>query len=130
MVGHVKQWTLCLALAGLSPWSWALGPTAPFVAPTPGQFGALGQSLGSAASAAPATQGLSGVRLGRRSGAVIDGQWVRKGHSIRGARLVDVQRTRVTLLHPDGRKEVIEMYPSSGGQAAAKASAPTEAIKP
>jgi hypothetical protein len=43
---------------------------------------------------------------------------------------VQVQRTRVVLKHPDGRKEVIEMYPPVGGQAVAAAPASTEALKP
>jgi hypothetical protein len=83
-----------------------------------------------AGGAVAAAQGLTGVRVGRHAGAVIDGQWVRKGRTARGARLVQVQRTRVVLKHPDGRKEVIEMYPPVGGQAVAAAPVSTEALKP
>lgn len=135
MVGHVMRFMVgvlgACALGSALP-VWALGPTAPFVAPDAAQAAAqLGQGEASGqGGAAPAGQGLTGVRLGRHAGAVIDGQWVRKGRTARGARLVQVQRTRVVLKHPDGRKEVIEMYPPVGGQAVAAAPASTEALKP
>lgn len=136
MAGHVKRG------AALVLWTWgmfcnpvwAMGPNDPFVAPRVDQARAqLGQ--GGAPGAAmegdtPVAMGLSGVRLGRQAGAVIDGQWVRKGQTVRGARLVQIQRTRVTLQHPDGHQEIIEMFPPVGGQAGAVAAASTEAAKP
>lgn len=136
MAGHVTRGSTLVLLA----WSlfcmpsWAMGPGDPFVAPRVeqariqlGQGGLPGvASDGDAAEAV----GLSGVRLGRQAGAVIDGQWVRKGQTVRGARLVQVQRTRVTLKHPDGHLEIIEMFPPAGGQAGAMAAASTEAAKP
>ncbi|HET8869215.1 MAG TPA: hypothetical protein VFM48_02105 [Aquabacterium sp.] len=130
MARDVKNLITAVMLACCSSLGWALGPAEPFVAPTFGQAEASGQQSGAVADDNGVVSGLSGVRLGRQAGAVIDGQWVRKGRMVRGARLIDVQRTRVTLLHPDGRKEVIQMYPPVGGQAAAKASASTEASKP
>lgn len=135
MVGHVMRFMLRVLGAcalGLALPSWALGPMAPFVAPDAAHAAAQlehGAAQG-AGGAVAAAQGLTGVRVGRHAGAVIDGQWVRKGRTARGARLVQVQRTRVVLKHPDGRKEVIEMYPPVGGQAVAAAPASTEALKP
>lgn len=136
MVGHVMQhpmrtllqvWSV-LALLGHSA-GWAMGPAAPFVEPGVDQASAQLDVAVGADTVAPSV-GLSGVRLGRQAGAVIDGQWVRKGRTVRGARLVEVQRTRVTLQHPDGHQEIIEMYPPAGGVAGVKAAASTEAIKP
>ncbi len=128
----------CVAAAVLStvllsagPSSWAAGPAAPFVAPmlTP-SADADGVQAGAGENGLNNPSGLSGVRLGRQVGAVIDGQWVRKGGQVRGARLVGVQRARVVLKHPDGHQEIIEMYPPQGVQAGASAPASTEAVKP
>lgn len=142
MAGHVKHgvmsalcvWGL-LSCASSCTSVWAMGPMAPFVAPRVDQANAqLGQGGAPAAEGAdgavPAASGLTGVRLGRQAGAVIDGQWVRKGRTVRGARLIQIQRTRVTLQHPDGHQEIIEMFPPVGGQAGAVAAASTEAAKP
>lgn len=137
MAGHVKQVVMTvlgtMCLAGCAS-VWAMGPSEPFLAPRADQAGASQgpeDLVGSAVDgAAPVAKGLSGVRLGRHAGAVIDGLWIRKGREIRGAKLVQIQRTRVTLLHPDGHKEIIEMYPPMGGQAGAVAAASTEAAKP
>ncbi|MGE5452277.1 MAG: hypothetical protein ACM3VZ_10615 [Acidobacteriota bacterium] len=135
MAGHVKHAVMWALWAG-STWSLpvcAMGPSEPFVAPAVQQARTqLGQGTPGVAAPGDAlvVTGLSGVRLGRQAGAVIDGQWVRKGHMVRGARLVQIQRTRVTLQHPDGHQEIIEMYPPVGGQAGAVAAASTEAAKP
>lgn len=133
MAGHVKCCVIGLAtmwVASLSP-VWAMGPNDPFVAPRIEQTSGLaGEAAASADGDAAAATGLSGVRLGRHAGAVIDGQWVRKGQAVRGARLVQIQRTRVTLKHPDGHEEIIDMFPPAGGKAGAAAAASTEAVKP
>lgn len=136
MAGHVKRsaiGVMCM-WAGLFSSVWAMGPNDPFVAPridqAHAQLGQGGVPSAAAEGDAPAAAGLSGVRLGRHAGAVIDGQWVRKGQAVRGARLVQIQRTRVTLQHPDGHQEIIEMFPPVGGQAGAVAAASTEAAKP
>lgn len=131
MVGHVMRFMLKAigALAFCVP-AWALGPMAPFDAPRADQAGSFEAGGGAGFDAAMPTQGLTGVRLGRYAGAVIDGQWVRKGRTVRGARLVQVQRTRVVLKHPDGHTEIIEMYPPLGGQVGTAVPASTEAIKP
>ncbi|MDE2593091.1 MAG: hypothetical protein KGL57_02540 [Burkholderiales bacterium] len=136
MAGHVKHAAvaaLCLSSL-MGAVAWAMGPSDPFVAPrVDGVLTPAGQAsvaAGAETGDAPAAAGLSGVRLGRYAGAVIDGQWIRKGHTVRGARLVQIQRTRVTLQHPDGHQEIIEMFPPAGGQAGAVAAASTEAVKP
>lgn len=131
MAGHVTlrlyKWgfSLCLWSAATA---WAMGPGAPFVPPVAAQ--AQAQGMEQEAGGAPAGTGLSGVRLGRHAGAVIDGQWVRRGQTVRGAKLVSIQRTQVSLRHPDGHTEMIEMYPPAGGTAGAASSATTEAAKP
>ena len=136
MAGHVKHGAaLILGVWGLFCYPvWAMGPNDPFVAPradqTRTQLGQGGSPGATAEGDAPVAMGLTGVRLGRQAGAVIDGQWVRKGQTVRGARLVQIQRTRVTLQHPDGHPEIIEMFPPVGGQAGAVAAASTEAAKP
>lgn len=135
MVGHVMRFIvrgLSVLALNLAPPVWALGPSEPFVAPNADQAAAQllgGDGLAQGGGVAT-VQGLSGVRLGRYAGAVIDGQWVRKGRVVRGARLVQVQRTRVVLKHQDGHTEIIEMYPPVGGQAVAAVPASTEALKP
>ena len=129
MAGHVNR-TLVLCL---SAWccmvlpAHAMGPSAPFVPPVAAQVAGGDVAVG-AAETKP--NGLTGVRLGKYAGAVIDGQWIRKGQAIRGARLVAIQRTKVTLRHPDGHQETIEMYPPLGGTADASATATTEAARP
>jgi hypothetical protein len=131
MVGHVMRFMLkAVWAATFCVPAWALGPMAPFVAPQADQAGAFDPAAGAGLDAQTPTQGLSGVRLGRYAGAVVDGQWIRKGRTVRGARLVQVQRTRVVLKHPDGHTEIIEMYPPLGGQAGTAVPATTEAIKP
>lgn len=122
---------VCFVMLGTVCTAWAAGPAAPFVPPVldPSSL-SVGADGASAAGNGAAASGLTGVRLGRQGGAVIDGQWVRLGAQVRGARLVSVQRSKVVLKHPDGHKEIIEMYPPQGGQAGASAPASTEAVKP
>lgn len=88
----------------------ALGPSAPFVAPGASDVAHWG---GAAAVDDASGQGLSAVRLGPKSGAVIDGRWVDQGGQVRGARLEQVRLDEAVLRYPDGHSEIIKMYPSS-----------------
>ncbi len=90
--------------------AFAMGSNAPFTPPRPASASA------SAASDAPETaavSGLSGVRLGQHSAALIDGQWVAHGGTVRSARLVALQADAATLRHADGRLERLLMNPTA-----------------
>ena len=132
MAVHVNtrfiQVVLCWALSALWMTSHALGPQAPFVPPVAGQVSV--DSAGALPSQAGPEVGLSGVRVGRHAGAIIDGKWVRKGKAVRGARLSSVSRSQVVLKHPDGRQEVLSLYSPSGQTTVAQAAATTQAVKP
>ncbi len=112
---------LCAGLAGALP-AWALGAGEPFVPPRRPAVAAAAPapsapSAASAASAAReavlqadpgdavATGGFSGVRLGQRPQALIDGQWVVIGQAVRGAQLSAVQADHALLRWADGRTE-------------------------
>ena len=132
MAVHVNaRFIQCLMCSGLSA-MWmtchAIGPQAPFVAPV------VGETSVDTATPVPtqdgAEVGLSGVRVGRYPGAIIDGKWVRKGKAVRGARLSSVSRSQVVLKHPDGRQEVLSLYSPSGPTTVAQAAASTQAVKP
>lgn len=132
MAIHVKTRVIHMMLGAL--WSsgaalcHAIGPQAPFVPPVAGEVSA------DAAGALPTQEGpevgLSGVRVGRHAGAIIDGQWVRKGKTVRGARLSAIGRSQVVLKHPDGRQEVLSLYAPSGPTTVAQGAASTQAVKP
>lgn len=107
---------LCVGLAGALP-AWALGVGEPFVPPRRYATAAAAPAA-SAASAAReavlqtelgdavvATGGFSGVRLGQRPQALIDGQWVAVGQAVRGAQLLAVQADHALLRWADGRTE-------------------------
>lgn len=99
----------------------AMGPLAPFAAPSSGIDEQAQQGAGLVN-----VQGLSGVRLGRQPGAVIDGIWVPKGQTVRGAKLETILRSRVILRHPDGHTEALDLFPPTGA-GAASTPAPTTA---
>ncbi len=118
---------LLIACWAATPGAWALGPTAPFV--PPGKEAAGGPALG-VESGNHASSGLSGVRLGRLAGALIDGGWVAQGGQVRGARLESVRRDRVVLRHADGSTETLSLYsatavPAASAATPGAASAPT-----
>lgn len=115
---------ICAAqLVGGLPVAHAMGPQAPFAAPD-----SAAPEQGTPDGGAVNVQGLAGVRLGRQAGAVIDGTWVPKGRTVRGATLETVTRNRVTLRYPDGHTESLDLFPpTSAGAGAASASRPHEA---
>lgn len=117
-----------LVVAAWQP-ALAMGPSAPFIAPQVGQeVDPLQLSAGGADGLLE--KGLSGVRTGRYAGAVIDGHWVRKGKTARGARLIKIERNRVTLKHPDGKLETLDLYLNVAGTADATLAASSKAVKP
>jgi len=93
--------------------AFALGPKDPFA--PPGRT-----SVASAAQVHVAVQGagLSGVRLGKTPAALIDGEWITLGDSVRGARLTAVRLHEVVLQNADGRIERIAMFPEPASPAA------------
>ena len=94
----------------------AMGSAAPF---TPPRAAAASASAASAFNAADdsadvaSANGLSGVRVGPRAAALIDGQWVAVGDTARGARLLSVQADAATLRHADGRVERLLLNPAA-----------------
>lgn len=97
-------------LALLPAWAAAVGPLDPFTPPSP--------ALASAGVAAAPTSGLSGVRLGHRPAALIDGEWFSPGQTVRGARLTSVRPDGALLRFADGRTEHVAMFPVSPAPAA------------
>ncbi len=106
---------IALALLAAAP-ARSMGPSAPFAAPNSG----LPEQAAADAGIAN-VQGLAGVRLGRQAGAVIDGVWVAKGATVRGAKLETVTRSRVVLRYPDGHTESLDMFPLPGASTGAGA---------
>jgi|CXWL01.1.fsa_nt_gi hypothetical protein len=95
--------------------AFALGPNAPFEPPRAASASALAAAVGShPLPGNAATDGLTGVRLsGAAAAALIDGRWWPVGSTLRGARLVDVQRHQVLLRHADGRVEPLALHPAA-----------------
>jgi len=93
--------------------AFALGPKDPFTPPAR-------TSAASATQVGVAVQrtGLSGVRLGKTPAALIDGEWITLGDTVRGARLAAVRLHEVVLQHADGRIERIAMFPEPASPAA------------
>ena len=118
---------LTLLAHALQTGAWAMGAGAPFLPPTaraaaadPMPTVAPGGSSGLASDTTSSTanetaqsgsSGLKGIQIGARALALIDGQWVVPGATVRGARLLAVYATAAQLRHPDGRLELIALTP-------------------
>ncbi len=114
--------TVLMTMTGWPLQAAALGSRAPF---TPPQAMALAapQATASGAAAGPLSAGagasaetapgLTGLRHGRHSQALIDGQWLRTGERARGALVLAIDTFRVVLSHPDGRREVLSLLPAA-----------------
>lgn len=114
-----------MATACAASTAWGLGPSAPFVPPGREAVADFAQGLPTAAGEG---HGLTGVRLGRHAGALVDGAWIAQGQPVRGARLEAVHRDHVVLRHADGRAETLDLYPAAAATAASSAaSAPPAA---
>jgi hypothetical protein len=112
---------LLLAAAGAA----AMGSADPFTPPPssrtarpagavslPGaQPPAQGPGTASPAGTAASTPALAGLRLGRHGAALIDGNWVPLGGSVRGARLVALTPLGASLQHDDGHREFMPLNP-------------------
>ena len=94
---------LVLALAAAP--SLALGPTAPFTPPA--RTAATGDATPSADAPVADTGGLTGLRLRNHPMALIDGQWLRIGDTVRGARISAIRADGAWLRHADGRNELL-----------------------
>ncbi|MDE2401081.1 MAG: hypothetical protein KGL90_05410 [Burkholderiales bacterium] len=103
---HLLGW----ALLGAAPAALALGPSAPFVPPTPPTASASDPALATVET--PSSTGLAGLKLGRQPQALIDGLWVAQGATVRdGSVLTAIKRRAVQLRHPDGTIETLELSP-------------------
>lgn len=110
----MAEFVMCSWAMLASAAACAMGPSAPFAAPSSGLPEQAGLDAGIAN-----VQGLAGVRLGRQAGAVIDGVWVQKGQTVRGAVLETISRSRVVLRYPDGHTESLDMFPLPGASTGA-----------
>jgi hypothetical protein len=124
-LGRVALLALCAPLLAASSAALAMGAAAPFAAPprvaVPAAAAAsaaadpLAPAVANAASAANAANaigaGLSGIHLGTRPRALIDGDWVALGETVRGARLHALRADEAQLRHPDGRLEHLRFTP-------------------
>ncbi len=98
---HHAACLLCLLGLGWLSSANALGPAQPFAPPAK-----LSANDGAAALAL-ATNGLTGLRLGSRPAALINGEWLHIGQTTRGAKLISITQQQAQLLHPDGRSETL-----------------------
>jgi hypothetical protein len=87
----------------------ALGPAQPFTPPAPTSR-AADPVVAAAAQAAPGS-GLAGVRLGSSPRALIDGEWVALGATVREGRLVAVHPHEVVVRLANGRTERLALFP-------------------
>jgi hypothetical protein len=92
-----------LASATVQP-ALALGPADPFRPPGPSLAVAL-QDKTQVANGA-----LAGVRLGTKPAALVDGEWIALGQTVRGMRLLSVRMHDITLQHADGRIERLALF--------------------
>ena len=102
----------------------AMGAAAPFTPPprvaaptaaaasAPASAATLDPTTPALVNSAVATEsGLSGMHLGSPPRALIDGEWVAVGDTVRGARLQALHADEAQLRHPDGRLERLRMAP-------------------
>lgn len=98
---RLGAWVCAMAPVVLPLPATALGPAQPFAAPA-AQRGAAAPGDDPTGRT---TARLSGLRGGAAPAALIDGQWITLGASVRQARLHDIQPPYAVLRHPDGRLE-------------------------
>jgi hypothetical protein len=110
MARAVTRVLAMLAAALLPQWSAAMGPSDPFTPPSRAVPATDASAMPEAAAAA--ANGLAGVRLGSAPAALIDGEWIVPGQTVRGARLAAIRIDGALLRHPDGRTERLALFPS------------------
>lgn len=121
-LGLVALLALCAPLLATSSAALAMGAAAPFAPPprvavpaaaaAPAAADPSAPAVANAANAANAIgAGLSGIHLGTRPRALIDGDWVALGETVRGARVHALRADEAQLRHPDGRIEHLRFTP-------------------
>lgn len=118
-LGRVALLALCAPLLATSSAALAMGAAAPFAPPPRVAVPAAAAAPAAADPSAPAVAnaanaigaGLSGIHLGTRPRALIDGDWVALGETVRGARLHALRADEAQLRHPDGRIEHLRFTP-------------------
>jgi hypothetical protein len=117
----LRTWCAAAGLATAGSAS-ALGPAAPFTPPAPAA--AAASAAGADAAAAVSTDAIAGLRLGPAPQALIDGQWLRLGDRVRGARLVAIDARGARIEYPDGRRQALPLSPAAQWTLPAPAPAP------
>lgn len=118
-LGLVALLALCAPLLATSSAALAMGAAAPFAPPPRVAVPAAAAAPAAADPSAPAVAnaanaigaGLSGIHLGTRPRALIDGDWVALGETVRGARVHALRADEAQLRHPDGRIEHLRFTP-------------------
>ncbi len=118
-LGRVALLALCAPLLATSSAALAMGAAAPFAPPPRVAVPAAAAASAAADPSAPAVAnaanaigaGLSGIHLGTRPRALIDGDWVALGETVRGARVHALRADEAQLRHPDGRIEHLRFTP-------------------
>jgi hypothetical protein len=111
-------WAMPLIALGSAAQVRAAGPGDPFSAPALQARSATGASAADAPAgtdpalnAQPRPSGLTGVRIGRHSAALIDDRWIALGQPVGNAVLLRVTIDGATLRHADGRIERLTLNP-------------------
>ena len=123
----------------------AMGASAPFTPParaaavlassdsataaTSAALASLLATPGLAKLATTEASGMNGIQLGARPRALIDGEWVGLGETVRGARLQALRADEAELLHPDGRLEHLRLTPLVEWQPKTKTQPPPAASR-
>lgn len=94
-----------LGLPGINQAHALKDPTRP-----PAPF--LGQADLAQATLSPSESGLQSIRRsGKRRVALLHGVWVRPGDKAGEAVVVRIDEQALVLRHPDGKREIISLYP-------------------
>jgi hypothetical protein len=109
------------AAALLHATAHAVGPKDPFT--PPGRAPVVVPDVRGSATSTAGHSGLTGLRFGRKPQALIDGEWVALGQTVRGARLARLRPQHALLVHPDGREERLSMFPADTPASAAASAA-------
>ena len=121
---------LCAALlAGVTP-AGAIGPRDPFTPPGKEAVVVVPPLESLSTVAPPVGAGLTGMRFGARPQALIDGEWVAVGKTVRGARLARLLPQHAVLVHPGGREERLPLFPIEAPSSPASAASSPDTSEP